>query len=382
MTPDQVYLAALAGLPSCTGARLRTLLHAAGTAADVFDAVRAGRALTLPGVSEVLGSAASTVAPAWSSAARRVDLHALERRLTAANVSVSAYGTGSYPSALVDDPEPPVVLFASAAGHEPTSFDALPRVAIVGTRRCTHYGSDVSRELGRGLAAAGVCVVSGLALGIDGAAHEGALFADAAPPLAVVGSGLDVIYPRRHRRLWERVGVAGAVMSEAPMGAPAEPWRFPLRNRIIAGFADVVVVVESHAAGGSMHTVQAALERGVPVMAVPGSVKSPSSAGTNRLLAEGVAPVLDVDDVLVALALEARPNAASGDLSHPPLQLDPALEAVLVAVDFTPTSTEEILRRTGLGLAAGASALTNLEIAGLVRSRGGWWERRGEVRST
>ena len=185
----------------------------------------------------------------------------------------------------------------------------MPRVAIVGTRRCTRYGFDLARELGADLAAAGVQVVSGLALGIDGAAHRGALdAAGGAPPIGVVASGLDVVYPRappaavgggRHR---------GSLLSECPLGTAPEAWRFPARNRIIAALADAVVVVESAGAGGSMYTVEEALARDRPVLAVPGSVRSAASAGTNRLLAEGAGVARDADDVLAAIGQPQRPG--------------------------------------------------------------------------
>src|SRR5204862_479680 len=159
------------------------------------------------------------------------------------------------------------------------------------------FRAGVARQLGRELAAHGVAIVSGLAIGIDGSAHEGALAAKAAPPVGVVGSGLDVVYPKRHRHLWDAVAAAGVLLSEAPMGAVPERWRFPARNRILAALSDVVVVVESHAAGGSMHTVRAAIDRGIPVMAVPGSMRNPAAAGTNQLLSEGVPPARDPDDI-------------------------------------------------------------------------------------
>src|SRR5204862_1786721 len=145
--------------------------------------------------------------------------------------------------------------------------------------------------------AAGVAVISGLALGIDGAAHAGALEADIAPPIAVVGSGLDVIYPWRHRALWGAVEKQGVVLGEAPLGAAPEPWRFPARNRIVAALADVVIVVESRETGGSMHTVAEALRRDRPVFAAPGPVRSPTSTGTNRLLRDGAQVVCDATDV-------------------------------------------------------------------------------------
>ena len=370
MNDPQVLAAALAALPGCTPRRLRMLLAARPTLAAVWSDLLAGRAFSLPGVD-------ATLREQWSRAAHEIDLDALAQRITELGVRVRILGHEGYPDRLTSDPSPPGVLFERSLGVDLGVVLDRPTVAIVGTRQCTAYGRDVAAHLGRGLSAAGVSIVSGLAIGIDGAAHEGALAAGAAPPVAVVGSGPDVVYPRRHRRLWERVVEAGSVVGEAPLGAVPAAHRFPLRNRIIAGLSDLVVVVESHAAGGSMHTVQSAIDRGVPVMAVPGSVRSPSSAGTNRLLAEGVAPVLDVDDVLVALSLESPGAFASlGEQSQARADLEGADAAVLAAVDWSPTRTEDVLQRTGLDLGPAAAALTRLEMAGLVRSSGGAWERR------
>jgi DNA processing protein len=372
MTAPQVLAAALAALPNNTPLRLRALVEARPTLAEVWSDLVDGRAPAIPGVDTALRSA-------WTSSARAVDLDALSERMTRLGVGVRVLGHDGYPERLASDPSPPAVLF-ERAGVDGNALDAIlqrPTVAIVGTRQCTAYGRDVAAHLGRELSVAGISIVSGLAIGIDGAAHEGALAAGAAPPLAVVGSGPDVVYPRRHRRLWDRVVEAGSVVGEAPLGAPPMPHRFPLRNRIIAGLSDLVIVVESHAAGGSMHTVQSAIDRGVPVMAVPGSVRSPSSAGTNRLLADGVAPVLDVDDVLVALSLESPGRfAAASSRSQSRAEVEGPDAAVLAAVDWSPTRTEVVLQRTGLDLGPAAAALTRLEMAGLVRSSGGGWERR------
>jgi DNA processing protein len=232
-----------------------------------------------------------------------------------------------------------------------------------------------------------VVVVSGLARGIDGAAHEGALAgweAGGAPPVGVAGSGLDVIYPPGHARLWTRVARAGALLSEAPLGARPEAWRFPWRNRLLAALSQLVVVVESHLGGGSMLTVDAAARRGVPVMAVPGSIRSPASAGTNTLLAEGCAPVRDTADVLAALGLsqagtldheatDGRSPGIDGAAAGTGLDVD---QTVLKAIGHEPTTTEAVLRRTGLGLGQAAAALDRLEEAGLLRGGDGWWERR------
>jgi DNA processing protein len=272
-----------------------------------------------------------------------------------------------YPDGLRADPEAPAVLFARG---DLTSLGDV-RVAIVGTRRCTGAGAGFARELGRELTDAGVAVVSGLALGIDGAAHRGVLEAGG-HPVGVVGSGLDVVYPSKHRDLWRLVGEAGVLLSEAPLGARPEAWRFPARNRIIAGLAHLVVVVESHAAGGSMLTVKEAADRDIPVMAVPGSVRSSSSEGTNRLIADGCAPVLDTTDVLVALGLTAAARSVAADPRTPP---DARQKVVLDAFDWEPATLEHLATRTGMRLPELALTIELLLAERWVVADGGWYER-------
>ena len=380
VAPAAASAMALASLPGCGDERLRRVLEAYGGDAErawsALASTRADRSLDLDLRSRLGRGTPADLVARWRAAARRLDPAAVSRRAAAAGIAAALPGDPAYPERLRDDPDPPPLVFWR--GDPSATAARRPAVAIVGTRRCTAYGVDVARELGRGLAGAGVTVVSGLALGIDGAAHEGALVGGAAP-VAVVGSGLDVVYPPRHRTLWRRVADQGLVLSEAPPGAAPETWRFPRRNRIIAALADVVVVVESHASGGSLSTVRAAAERGRALMAVPGSVRSPSSAGTNRLLADGVAPVTDVQDILVALSLEgavaagAAPDAADAADPDDPL---------LAAIDWTPTATEDVLRRTGLTIAEAATRLTRLEVEGRVRRRGQWWERVGSPERT
>jgi DNA processing protein len=249
----------------------------------------------------------------------------------------------------------------------------------VGTRSATRYGLGVASELGTALAEAGISVVSGLALGIDGAAHEGALGgADAeravAPPVAVVAGSLSDPYPQRHARLWRRVAHAGAVISEAPIGAADLTWRFPQRNRIIAAVSEVVVVVECHTSGGSLHTVAAAVRRSIPVTAVPGSIRSPASAGTNGLLADGCAVIRDVTDVLVALGLRRVGSVRPTEPQSLPL-LDPTAAAVLDALGWERCTVEVLLTRTGLAVDACAAALERLAQLGALVGSGGWWER-------
>ncbi|MBV8297641.1 MAG: DNA-protecting protein DprA [Acidimicrobiia bacterium] len=353
--PSEAYAAALAATPGVGPVRLRELL-------DRW-----------------------TPEEAWAAVGdRRLDVGALWEGHAAAGVVVRVRGRDGYPAALGGDHEAPAVLFSVG---DLGAVDG-PRVTIVGSRRCTRYGRDVAFDLGRDLARAGVRVVSGLALGVDSAAHAGVLDAGdtAAPPVAVVGSGLDVVYPRAHARLWEQVATAGVILSEAPLGARPEPWRFPARNRILAAVADVVVVVESRAQGGSFHTVRAADERGVTVMAVPGPVRSPLSSYTNELLVSGSPPARDAEDVLVALDLLGRGPAggraarrgAHSD-GQPPSD-DPTQAALLEAMGWRPASLDQLVARTGLSPGQASVALARLEVGGRVVGSAGWWEQvRKEV---
>ncbi|MGI8686420.1 MAG: DNA-processing protein DprA [Acidimicrobiales bacterium] len=348
--PEWAFAAALAGLPYMAWDRLAALL-AVRRPSEAWRRVARGGA-----------------GKAWAAAAASTSVAHVATAHMRAGVHVGLHGSPDYPVALAGDHEAPLALFRQGS---PASLDGV-LVGIIGTRRATGYGRDVARQFGRELSEAGVGVVSGLALGIDGAAHEGALAARAAPPVGVVGSGLDVVYPRRHADLWRRVAAAGCLLSEAPLGVRPEPWRFPARNRLIAALSSVLVVVESHAAGGSMHTVRAAAERGVTVMAVPGPIRSPASAGTNHLLADGCPPACDADDVLVALALETAGRPARVDPRPPP---EGPEAHVLDLLGWEAASLDSLLAATDLAPARLAVALTRLELAGWARGRGGWWER-------
>ncbi len=278
------------------------------------------------------------------------------------------FGSQAFPDAFVDDPEPPAVLFHRGN----PDVIAGPRVAIVGTRKCTRYGHDIARSFARDLSLAGVGVVSGLAMGIDAAAHQGAVAAGGAPPIAVVANGLDTVYPRANRALWEEVVSQGVVLSEGPMGTEPERWRFPARNRIVAALADIVIVVESHARGGSMHTVTEAERRGVPVMAVPGPIHSPATEGTNALLRDGCAPVCSVDDVLIHLGMSSAAHRSSNEL-----RLEPGGLAgeVLAALGWQPGTVQMLQRSVRCSVAELAGALGLLSHDGWVAETHGWFER-------
>lgn len=363
--PDEAFGAALAALPQITPARLRAVAGKFGLR-DAWRRVAAGD----PGgaIAAVVCRTDRDTVAGWCRAAPGLEPARQLAACTDAGIRVVLHGAEGYPAELLGDPDPPVVLFVQ--GEQP--LDRRPRAAIVGTRRCTRVGADIAFELGRDLSAAGVSIVSGLALGIDGAAHRGALAAEAAPPVAVVGSGLDVIYPRRHGELWRSVAARGVVLSEAALGAQPEPWRFPARNRLIAALADVVVVVESHERGGSLLTVDEADRRSVDVLAVPGSVRSPASRGTNGLLAEGRAPVRDATDVLVALGLLGLFDRRSSSAAPSPTGRD---AEVLDAFEWQPVTLDLLAMRTNLPLADLAAALARLESDGWVVAAGGWYER-------
>lgn len=221
-------------------------------------------------------------------------------------------GHERWPFAL--DPDPPVLLFVAG---DPELLVSGRRVAVVGTRRCSAVGRSVAREIGWTLAEAGVNVVSGLALGIDASAHQGAgRITTGAARIGVVASGLDMPYPRRNAALWDEVARSGVLISETPMGERATRWRFPARNRLIAALSELVVIVESHATGGALLTVDEAAARGIDVAVVPGSVTSPACDGSNELLMDGAVPVRNGRDICEMLGLEpagavvAEPAAA------------------------------------------------------------------------
>lgn len=293
MLPEHAYAMATASLSKVGPAGLRRILR--------------GRPPSMAWHQLMRGRHPADPQRRWRDESQRMDVGGLWKIHCQAGIRTVLYGQSEYPKALLDDDEPPEVLFFLG---ELSAADGPARVAVVGTRSATRYGMGVAAQLGAELTTAGVGVVSGLALGIDGAAHDAACTARAADrahsaaPVAVVAGGLDTPYPRRNGALWRRLAETGVVISECPVGVGNETWRFPQRNRVIAALAHVIVVVECHALGGSLHTVSAADRRGRPVGAVPGSIRSPASSGTNGLLADGAFPVRDTSDVLTSLSLE------------------------------------------------------------------------------
>ncbi len=224
------------------------------------------------------------------------------------------------PSWLAAIPDPPAELWA--IGNLP----GRRGVAIVGTRRCTAYGRRVARSLGEAVGGWGWPVVSGLARGIDAAAHRGVVEGGSIG-VAVLGSGVDVIYPAENRRLAEELVIrGGALVSEYPPGTPPAPFRFPARNRLIAGLAGAVIVVEAAVTGGALITARLALEQGIDVLAVPGDIDRSTSAGTNLLIRDGAHPVLGMEDLLQTLEMILGPAPTAAP--PPALDTDGTLEEI------------------------------------------------------
>ena len=272
---------------------------------------------------------------------------------------VLARADRGFPSHLSAIYDPPPRLYLRGSRPE---LLAGPCVAVVGARSCSSYGAQVARSLARELAAAGVVVVSGLARGIDGEAHRGALEAGGLT-IAVLGCGIDRDYPRSHTELARRIAADGLLVSEYPAGIEPAPWRFPARNRIVAGLSLAVVVVEARERSGALITADFALEEGRDVFAVPGEITSSLSAGSNALLKLGAIPLLAADDVLTTLGLEqtARtPAPVGGDNA-----------TVLACLQHGVAGADEIAARTGLPAERVASVLVELELDGLTQCSDG-----------
>ena len=360
---DQRGAALIASLPGMRWEQLEALARL-GQLGEVCQRLAAGEVAPLA-TERPRGVIGPGLLARWRGDLARLDPARLEERYRRAEVNVVVASMPAFPRLLAVDGDPPSVLFMKGS-----AFPAdTPAVGIVGTRSATAAGLETARWLGRELGARRVPVVSGLALGIDGAAHDGVLRASGFP-VGVVASGLDVPYPRRHERLWDSVGGQGLLLSEAPLGGQPAAELFPRRNRLIAALSRVVIVVESHTTGGSLITAVEAANRGRTVLAVPGPIRSPASAGSNRLL-DVALPCRDLDDVLVALEW----------LDVEPIVVDRRIEPgdreamVLAALGWEDASIDVVMTRTGLTLGAVTGCLHRLEHDGWVGRVGGRWQR-------
>ena len=300
----------------------------------------------------------------------------------------------AYPRALLATDDPPLLLHAMGMAEvlaQDQPFAALRCVAMVGSRTPTAQGLQHAHQFGRALREAGCCVVSGMALGIDAAAHEGAL-ADAPAhtlaTVAVVGTGLDRVYPARHHALAQRIARQGLLLSEFPLGTPALAHHFPKRNRIIAGLAQGTLVVEAALKSGSLITARLAAEQGREVFAIPGSIHAPQVRGCHALIRQGATLVETVHDILQELPPQERPSAmpqpSTGPTTMAPTErtavTDDAQDPLLCALGWDPMGLDALQARTGMDTATLQARLLEYELAGAVaRLTGGRFQRLGRA---
>lgn len=304
----------------------------------------------------------------------RVRLEDHARRIQAAGAQIIAWDDAAYPALLARIDDPPIALCLRGAL---LAEDGLA-LAIVGTRKASAYGRDAAAHFARKLAERGVTIVSGLAHGIDAAAHRAALEAGGRT-LAVLGSGLDIIYPYDHKSLAEDICTQGALISELPMGAQPDRYNFPRRNRIISGLSLGVLVVEASEKSGALITATLAAEQGKDVFAVPGNIFSDASSGVNRLIQDGAKPVMSVDDILDELQISAE-ALDTRRVAEQVAPADPIEAQILDAIGAEPAHVDDLARSTGFAMPALLSTLLLMELKGLVQPAGPMIYRRARSR--
>lgn len=315
---------------------------------------------------ELVALVGSAGAQAISRGADQRDIAAAQRWLESADCRLVALGDAQYPALWKQIANPPCAFYAQGR----VELLNQPCLAIVGSRNATPRGLDDAHEFARAISNAGVVIASGLALGIDGAAHRGAL-EGAASTVAVIGTGPDRVYPQQHAELAGEIARRGCIVSEFAIGTPPLERNFPRRNRLISGLARGVLVVEAAQRSGSLGTARAALEQDREVLAVPGSIHSPLSKGCHCLIKEGAKLVDCAEDVLQEISIRAPAESRPRDRET----ADPVMDAM----GFAPATAEHISQRTGLDAATLAARLSWLEIEGRVQQLpGGWFQRAGK----
>ncbi|MEW6429045.1 MAG: DNA-processing protein DprA [Thermodesulfobacteriota bacterium] len=356
---------ALALTPGLGHAGCRRLLQRFGSARAVFSASE-----------KELAEVAGVRRPVREEIKDGRGLRAAEEeadRCRRAGIAIVTMADERYPDLLRHSPDVPLVLFVKGD----SGLLAGDCLAVVGARAASVYGLEVAEKYAAMLARAGLTVVSGMAMGIDAAAHRGCLTAGGRT-IAVLGCGLDIVYPGQNRELYRRIGESGALVSEYPLGTKPDAFRFPARNRIISGLSLGVLVVEAAKRSGSLITAELALEQGREVFAIPGRVDSPKSAGTHRIVQQGGKLVQCLDDILEELPPRLRPGQAAGDApaSVGPVPLDAAQQRVYDCLDVYPVAVDEIIRNSGFSAARVGDILLHLEMAGLVCAQPGQQYRK------
>lgn len=338
----------LALVPGIGRARLDALLRTFGSAEAVLEAPVKNLA-AIPEISLVVATA---IRGADHSAGARILSQAAEQ-----GALVLTPADSRFPGALREIPDAPALLFVAGRWE----LLEAPAVAIVGSRSHTRYGAEVCRHFARGLARAGLVVVSGLARGLDATAHQATLDVGGGT-IGVLGNGLGVVYPTSNRRLYDRVRAEGCLLTESPPGELPHAGSFPRRNRLISGLCRVTLVVEARERSGALITAGCALKQGRDVLAVPGPITSPVSVGCNRLIQQGAKPALGLRDVLEEYGL-ALPDVPSAAL---PTGLTAEEQRVLDVLALGSEHVDEVAARLGQPAAETLALLTSLEIRGLV----------------
>jgi len=301
---------------------------------------------------------------AFDELQRGFDAHAVEGRLAARGIEVLTLADDGYPKPLRNIPDPPPALYVDGTVPDTVS------VALVGSRKASATGIETARALGLALSERGVCVVSGLALGVDAAAHDGAVSAGG-PTVGVLGCGIDVVYPRINRSLFDAVRRSGALVSEYYLGEAPLAWRFPARNRIIAGLTATVVVVEAPEQSGALITARHGLDGGRDVWAVPGPPGVRECRGSNGLLADGAGVLWDIPEFVEAVAPLSGDTMRDGSSGlPPPASLPEAEAAVLSGVGLEPRGVDAVAKHSGVEMPEVLPALALLELKGFVSRDG------------
>ncbi|NCO39542.1 MAG: DNA protecting protein DprA [Armatimonadetes bacterium CG2_30_66_41] len=327
---------------------------------EVFGDPAAVLSATTEALSQIGGLTEADVAH-LRSVNRTFAVASVQEKLRAAGAVATTLRDATYPRPLRNIADPPVVLYVRGQWHDSDERS----VALVGTRRPTNYGRVIAEDIGAALAQRGIVVVSGMAAGVDTAAHRGALGASGRT-IAVFGCGIDVIYPRENRSLARDIAASGALLSEYSCGVKPDPWRFPARNRLLSGLTMGTVVIEAPENSGALITADFAAEQGREVFAVPGSIKTGKSKGCHALIQDGAKLVDGVEDILSELRLDSVPVVT--DRPAPlPADLSPAEQCVVRVLPFSEMHVDEVIRAAGLSAADTNASLMLLEIKGIVR---------------
>jgi len=362
---EEAYRAALACLPGMNVLSLPSLLQLAGGAERLWGVLAEGGARAAAMVGQER-------AGAWSDTCVRTDPREVLMGLEERGIRAIVPAEPGFPERLRAIYDPPALLFVR--GSEPP-FDA-PFVAVVGSRKASSYGQWAAETIGGELARKGVVIVSGAAYGVDGHAHAGCLKAGGFT-VAVLGCGIDVAYPPEHIGLLRRIASSGCVLSEYPPGDVPLPWRFPHRNRIIAGLSHAVVVVEASRKSGALITADLALEEGREVMAVPGPIGSPISQGTNGLIQKGAKLVMSAEDIFEELPREfaCRPAAGDGaeavDVVRDGEDIDPLERECLELLQGEPLGLDSLAASTGIDVQELLACMTSMSIKGWIGTEAG-----------